>query len=157
MAGSLDTRSLIWGMSDEKASRRVIGVYTTSDATQVAPRRVDRMEERVRHDRIGVDEDKCVTFRVSRSGVSGSRNGLHRLMVHRSALASRNGSGLILAIVIDDDYVDVDSGASAQVRRRGLDRIQSRREVGLFIEDRCERGQVAHVGLVVLCESKEKP
>ncbi len=87
----------------------------------------------MRHDGIRVDEDKYVTLCVSRSGVSGSRNGLHRLMDHRRALVLRDGSGLILAIVVDDDHVDVDFGASAQVRRSGLDRIQSRREVGLFI------------------------
>ena len=47
-----------------------------------------------------------------------------------------DGSSPIVTVVVDDDHVSVDFGASAQARSGGLDRIQSRRDVGLFVEGR---------------------
>ena len=73
---------------------------------------------------------------MARPGVSSTRYPLRRLMDHRRSLAAGDGSSPIVTVVVDDDHVSVDFGASTQVRRGGQDRIQSRREVGLFVEGR---------------------
>lgn len=62
-------------------------------------------------------------------------------MGHHCTLVPGDVSGLIIAVVVDDDHVDVDADASPQVRRGGLDRFQSRREVGLFIEGGDDDGE----------------
>ena len=114
---------------------------------------MDRVEQRAWHGHVRIDENEHVSHGMIRPGVAGSRNVPHRLMNHYRALVPRDGGGLILAVVVDDDDVDVGVRASAQMVRGGSDRIQRRREVGLFVEggndDRKSRSGMSRFGCCV--------
>ena len=90
----------------------------------------------MRHGDVCVDEDEDVTLRMACPCVPGSRNSLNRLADHSRAPTPGDGRGLVPAVVVYDDRVDVDAGAGTQLRGGSVDRVQGRRQVGLFVEGR---------------------
>ena len=57
------------------------------------------------------------------AGVSGSRYALDWLVDHGRVLLHGDGSSTILAVVVNDDRLNVNVGASAQMRHGRLDRV----------------------------------
>ena len=93
---------------DEPAFRPVFDIHRAPDASRIAHRRVDFVEQCGRQDHVRVDEDEYVPVRMARTDVSGVGNTLHRFVDHRRALAPGDCGGLVLAVVVDDDYFDLD-------------------------------------------------
>ena len=114
----------------------VIDVHAASDAVRVAHRCVDLLEEVVRHGDVCVDEDEDVALGMACPCVPGSRNSLNRFADYSRAPIPGDGRGLVPAVVVYDDGVDVDVGARTQLCGCSLDRVQGRVQVGLFVEGR---------------------
>ena len=95
--------------SHGKTSRLVVDIHRASDAIEVVHSHANFVEQLRRHDDVRVHDDKC-------------------------APVPGNSGGPIVAIVVDHYDVRFDIGTNAQVRRGRLERIQGRREIGLFVE-----------------------
>ena len=59
---------------DEPAFRPVFDIHRAPDASRIAHRRVDFVEQCVRQDHVRVDEDERVPVRMARTGVSRARS-----------------------------------------------------------------------------------
>ena len=95
--------------SDREAAGPVLDVDGAPDARRILHRRVDRAEERARHGHVGIDEHEHVSRRPSGPGVARACYALHRLALDRRAPAPGDRSGLVGAVVVDDDGLDLDS------------------------------------------------
>ena len=79
---------------------------------------------------------------MGRPGVSGAGDALHRLVYHRRAFALSDCGCVVLAVVVDDDCVDLGVRGGTQMDCGGLDGVQRRREVGLFVEGGDDDGEL---------------
>ena len=114
--------------------RLVIDIYASSDAVQVAHRRVDHLEKSVRHDYIRVDEDKNISFCISRSGIACPPDTLRRFANHGRTHSLGDRRGLVPAVVVNDNHFHIDVSPRSQMLGRTLDRLQSGRKISRFIE-----------------------
>lgn len=68
---------------------------------------MDPVEQRGRHRHVRVDEDEQITRGMARTGVARPRDVPHRFVNHCRAVPPGDGGGLVLAVVVDDDHLDV--------------------------------------------------
>ena len=88
--------------------RAVFDVDRASDAGRSAHCYIYIVEQIRRHDNVSVYEDEHVSICITGAGVPSACNAPLRLVNHLGALFPGDGSSPIIAVVIDNDHVDVD-------------------------------------------------
>ena len=126
------------------SSRTVLDVHRATDTGGVAHSCVDLREKQCgRQDRTSAS----TKMRTSPSALSAPAFRARAipcscLVDYRRALALGDGGCAVLAVVVDDDYVDLGLRVSAQTGRGGLDGVECGREIFLFVEGGDDDGEL---------------